>query len=242
MHSKLSLFSMRYLVGALALLGLGCEPLVVGNGKMVTTHTEVPSFIRVEVGGDVALTITEGELSTLTLTGEENMLPHYEVVVRDDRLVIQPKLGGILHQTKQIAGSITVPRLEGIEASGASEATAGAMVSATEVRLSSSGASKIKAGPITAPTVEVGTTGASAIETQGTTSTFRVSASGASTVVAPALTSERLELSVSGSAKVNARASREVKGSASGAAKVVVEGAPPVREVSTSGSSSLTFP
>ncbi len=242
MNSTRSILSQGYLVGALALVALGCEPVVFGNGKIETAQTELPSFVRVAVGGDVNLTVSVGEGTALTLTGEENIVPQYEVVVRDDTLMIEPKQLISLHQTKQIVASISIPRLEGIEVSGASEVTADSLVSDTAVNLETSGSAKIKAGEIVAPRVEIGASGASEVEARGTTKSLEIDASGASKVVASALASEVLVVSASGSAKVGARASQEARGSASGSSEVVVEGAPERRQISTSGSASVTFP
>jgi hypothetical protein len=230
-------------VGFLALaMATGCGPVVVGNGKMVTETKEVALFTQLEVGGGIDITVTEGPLSVLTLSGEENVLPQYEVKVVDGILSIGPKRNTSIQETQTVTGTITVPRLDVVHASGATRVTLGAITSPNNVDIQASGASKISTGLISAPQIHLAASGSSDLEIRGVTPLLDVEASGASKVVASGLASEVLSIAVSGSSNLSARASKEARGEASGASKVVVVGAPALQQISTSGSSSVTFP
>lgn len=220
----------------------GCGPVVIGNGKVVTVTHEVPAFSQLSVGGSIDLTVTVGELSVLTLTGEENVLEAHDVLVRDGVLEISPKDRMAVQPTKGISGSISVPRLDAIDASGATTVRTGVLESQNAVGLVGSGSATIITGTVTAARVNVAASGSSEIRTVGSTPLLRVDASGASDVEAGELASEVLELDASGSASVTAHATKEVRGSASGASDVTVVGSPAVRDIARSGSTSISFP
>ncbi len=220
----------------------GCGPAVIGNGKVVTISQQVAEFTQVVVAGSVQLVATTGELSELTITGEENMLALHDWVVRDGVLRLQPKQGQWLNPTQPITATISVPRLEAVQASGSAVVTAAALVSPSAASVETSGSARVISGPISAPQVNLEASGASEIQTEGATTALNISASGSADIVAAGLMSEVLELSASGSCTVKARASKEARGDASGAAHVVVEGSPGVRSIARSGSTSVSFP
>lgn len=235
--------ALRFLISSLVLLvAAGCGPVTIGDGKMVTKTRELPLFTGVSVGGPVGLTVTEGDLSVLTVTSEDNILPLLNIEVRGNLLVIEPKEGHGLSPTQPIKATISVPRLERLEASGSSKIVTGPLVSGTGVALEVSGSSSVTTGAVSAPSMTIQASGSSTVRCEGWAATVSLEASGASKVTASALAAEDLTVDVSGGSAVTARASKAAHGKASGASAVVIEGSPEVKDVNTSGSSSLRFP
>ncbi len=219
-----------------------CGPAVFGNGKVVTQTKELPVFTKVTVGGGIQLTTSVGELSVLTISGEDNILAEHDISVVQGVLIMKPKPGSMLQPTKPIVADIRVPKLEAINASGASKVVTGVLTSDTAVELEASGASDIQTGLITAPDVNVQGSGSSDVTTSGITTTAKFEVSGASKVTATGLAAEVIDISISGSSHLKARASKEARGSASGASDVTIEGSPAVRHVESSGASDVVFP
>lgn len=177
----------------------------------------------------------------MVFTGEKNIISEYEAVVADGLLTIKPKPLTVLQPSKPLRATVTVPKLESLNASGAATVSTDTLSSDVAVVLEVSGSASVSTGLVTAPKVSVAASGSSEVKTSGITPRAKFEVTGASKVVATGLASEVIEVNVSGSSDLKARASKEARGSASGSSSVAVDGAPAVREIKTSGSSTVLF-
>src|SRR5262245_34224468 len=105
---------------AVALIGLaaGCGlPFQViirgtpGSGKIVEERRSVEAFSAVEAGGALRITVTLGEAPSLTLKGDDNLLPLITSYVTDGCLVLgqQPNTG--LNPSQPIEAIVVTPKL-----------------------------------------------------------------------------------------------------------------------------------
>lgn len=212
-----------------------------GSGVPRTESRTVTDFTRARFGGGLEVTVNEGPLSALVLTGDDNLVPLIDAWVEGGTLVVEPRPDLSLHPVRPLTAAITVPRLDVFAGSGATRATIEAM-RGDAVRLEASGASTLVIGTLAAAGVTAVGSGASAIEAKGAlTTALSVDLAGASIGRFRELTTDTLVLTLSGASKLTATVTQSVRGTASGASAVTLYGSPVTREITTSGASTVVY-
>lgn len=135
---------MRPLTVLVASLFLSCgspDTVLVGNGVLATVERAVPGTTSVTVANWGDLTIRIGSPASLTITGEENLLPHLTSDVTLGKLWLGTEPFLNVRPTRALSYVLTVPSLTGIAVSSSGSVTAPALT-ATDftVDVSSSGA------------------------------------------------------------------------------------------------------
>ena len=223
----------RTLLAALFTL-VGCG--VVGDGQLRTESRTLAAFSRLEVSSAIQVVATSGTRG-LTITAENNVLPHVETLVQNDALIVrmQPLFQATL--TLPIRVELSNDHFEKITASGASNVTLPA-TNASAFSVDASGASVVVVTGLDAQTVNVGESGASSVTLTGSAVELGATLSGASKLLAENLKATQVSINVSGASEAEVRASNNVTGTASGASSVRVWGTP-VINVSSSGASTV---
>lgn len=77
----------------ICMLAFGCllEGSVIGSGKEARETREVANFTQLEFLGVGRIEVTIGNLQSLELSGDDNILPMIETKVTDGRLVIRSR-------------------------------------------------------------------------------------------------------------------------------------------------------
>lgn len=147
---------------------------------------------------------------------------------------------------KQIGGDktklkayISVKKLDKLDVSGACDVFFEEGISAESLILEVSGASDVK-GKINAKTLGVELNGASDITLTGNVQDLKVQASGASDFKGFDLVTNNCDVKVSGASSVHINVSKELNVVASGASDVKYKGSGMIREIRSSGASSVT--
>ena len=191
---------------------------VRGSGNVVTEKRDVSNFKGVHAGGAMQLEITAGKEFSVELEGEDNILPTIKTEVRGDKLYFERKEGRVWSRSR-VTARITMPELDDLDVSGASDATVD-NVETESLRLESSGASRI--------------------EISGEARSLTVAVSGASKLDAENLKTERAKVQASGASKASVFASEGVDVNASGASKINYSGNPKSVNKDASGASSIS--
>jgi hypothetical protein len=229
------------MITVLALAALACisSPfnLVRGSGNVVTETYDVSGFDQVELETIGTLYIEQGDVDSLTVETDDNILPLlivesgngmlslsdqasgqllptagiiFRVTVRDLSLVAANSSGNIF------VGPIEADRLEvQLNASGRVEMDA---VTADEFSISSTGSGDMRVDQVTADTIETKMNASGSVELAGETDSHKVDIRGSGSLHAADLqTSETVvEINASGSATVHATEKLDVSISGSG--------------------------
>jgi putative autotransporter adhesin-like protein len=173
------------------------EAITVGSGRFVTETRPVSGFNSIDVSSAGSVTVTRGEVESVEVTAEDNILPLVETHVVNDRLMLRMIAGAgsltshgvtyriIAREVREIVGSgasrIDLPGLAAaqllVHLSGASTLTASGSVDRLDVTLS--GASRCRLSELDTRVVVATLTGASVGLVHADESLF-VTASGAS--------------------------------------------------------------
>jgi hypothetical protein len=134
---------------------------------------------------------------------------------------------------------ISVKKLDRLSVSGACDVYMEDGISADKLSISFSGASDMK-GKLSVKTLEVEISGASDITLSGTAVTVKVEASGASDFKGFDLATNYCEAKASGASSINITVNKELSANASGASDVRFKGEGLIRDIKTSGASSVS--
>jgi hypothetical protein len=190
---------------------------VAGSGTMKLEKRTVPAFAVVKVSGAFEVEIVAQKEQSLEVEGDDNLLPLIKTEVSGGVLNIHTDTG--FNTKNKLRVRISVPNLDGLDSSGASD---------------------IVASNVKSETFTIDTSGASNIQVSGETKTLDIDMSGAGEVDARDLRAQKVTVDASGAANADVYASEELRVDASGAGKVNYYGDPKNVVQDTSGAAKIT--
>jgi Putative auto-transporter adhesin, head GIN domain len=250
---------------AAALVAAGCDVpstgglgQVVGSGATVTKDFDYTGFTRVTVDSGFQVDIDYGETSEVSVTVDDNLVKeHLEVELDGDTLHI-----GLadLWQYRDVTlrARVVMPRLSGLEVSGASSVVVTRFASGDPLQLTASGSSTVdlaveRVGTITldvsgASRVEGGAamdgltgevSGGSTIQLGGSAVKLALDASGGSHLGLPDLTAQDADLTLSGGSRGEILVTGRLDAEASGGSRLEYAGDPELGTIDASGGSAV---
>lgn len=213
MRTKLMLASLL----AMALVGCGD---IQGNGDIVEQERPVGSFMGVFLAEGLHGEVSVGPELSVKIRGDSNLLGFIRLELREG--VLTSELDGSmgLFPTEPIVVTIVTPKLEELRA-------------ANGTRVSASG--------IAAENFLLRASTRGRVNVSGSARKLTLAAANDSDVQAGGLAVETASISVSGSTDVRLNTTREISGTASGGSSIIIQGNPPLRDVTTSEGSQVHF-
>jgi len=203
----------------LLLLALnGCSfNRTTGSGAMKLEKRDVPAFKALDISGAYEVEIVAQKEQSLEIEGDDNLLPLIKTEVNDGVLSISNEKS---FSTKhKLRVRISLPTLEGISTSGASD---------------------IVASNIKSQDFNINMSGASNLKVSGETYKLDVDLSGAGEVDAKDLHARIVSVDSSGAAQADVYASEELRADVSGAGNVNYYGDPKTVKEGTSGAGTIS--
>jgi hypothetical protein len=241
---------MRSMFGIAAIACLsscGCQlgfivggPGVQGSGVIKEETREVTAFSGIDVGSAFSATVAIGSKPSLTLRGDDNILPLVETEVRDGVLVARIKKDTNYGTRNPIRLTITAPRIESIKACDATKVNA-TLGQSKSLKIEAADASTVEVAGIDSEAIELKARDASRVTLAGRAKGMTLTVSDASTIKAADLPVESVSAKVSDASKAEVRASGSIAGNASDASSIRVLGDPATRSVKTSDASSISY-
>lgn len=208
-----------------------------GSGVAETTTFDLESFdgVRVAHDFDAQIELVEGP-PTVEITVDDNFTDDLEVEVRNGRLEID--LDGRDYRAKVTPTAIiTVPTLNYVHASGASNVTVEGALNEASISLDASGASELRVDVETG-SLTIDASGASSVIVGGTTDRLDVDASGASDIDLDDIVAGTGTVDGSGASSISIGDATEIDGDLSGAATLRAPG-DAINWVDTSGGAGI---
>ncbi len=147
-----------------------------GSGNLKTETRKVADFHALKAGGALHVNLTVGPATSFKIEGEDNILPLIKSEVKDGQLEIYAE--GRFNAYKEITVTITTPKIDALDVSGASELDATG-IDAVKLTVDFSGASHVKLdGHANSITGEL--SGASELKAKGSIDNVELDLSGAS--------------------------------------------------------------
>lgn len=214
------------------------DDAIVGSGvERTDDYTFDTELDAVSVGEIVDVTIVidaTAEASSLTLTGDDNVLDELEVETNGSTLVIGTDRYLNFRVRERPRAELVMPAIREIDTGGAANVTVDDLGATDTLRISSGGGSTVSTNGDLID-LEIDASGGAIIRHRGEVTTVAVDASGGSRVevVDPIGTAT---VDASGGATVRVNTAR-ISGSLSGGSRAIVPGTASVVDVDTSGGS-----
>jgi Putative auto-transporter adhesin, head GIN domain len=202
------------------------------------------AFSSIKVSGGIDVYLTQGSDEAVAVSASKDKYKEdIKTEVRDGELHIYYKnsdgLGIYLNGTnKKLRVYVSFKTLEKVTASGASDVVVTGLLEVPVFSLNMSGASDFK-GQVKVNSLKVDISGASDVKISGSAADAYIEASGASDAKCYDLVTENCKVSASGASDINITVNKELNVSATGASDVYYKGTCVIKEMRSSGASSI---
>lgn len=201
----------------------------------------VSGFHAIEVSSAVNLYLSQGNEDAVAVSATEpRFRDNIKTEVKDGVLhIYYQNVGhGFGIGNKKLRAYVSVKTLTNLQASGASDVIVSGTLSSPGLEVHLSGASDFK-GAVEAGSLKVHISGASDMTVKGTVASLSVDASGASDFKGYDLVSENCDINASGASDIKITCNRESNANATGASDIHIKGNGVIRNMHSSGSSSV---
>jgi hypothetical protein len=244
-------------IGCLVLTLAGCVNFgyIVGTGAIVDRTYDYQDFNEVQISSNFQFQITQSSTYGVSVSAHENIVEHLDIVQAGKTLRVNFKSGSYTNTDVKV--TITMPELDRLTASGASQGSAQGFKSSADfeasvtgasqtdlnietgaAKLDISGASKIS-GTLKAADTRINISGASRCEINGTAGSTRIDVSGVSHFDSPDFQMQNTDITVSGVSDANVNTLGDLSINASGASKVNYSDSPNLKNIQVSGASKI---
>lgn len=234
------------LAGIALVVAIACDDITVGTGVSITgsgTPTtrdyDVTGFSAVDISSAFSATVARSAIPSVAVTTDDNVIDEVIVERRGTTLHVGLRSGISLRRVEELAVAIAMPALRSVSVSGASNASLSGFTSERSVEISASGASTV-VGDLIAERVEIDLSGASRVEITGLAPQASVKASGGSRVELGGFQVREASVRLDGASTARVSVADTLTSvNVTGASKLTYIGDPDLRNVYTSGASSV---
>jgi carbon monoxide dehydrogenase subunit G len=226
----------------LPIVAMGCsitinsQPPVTGSGVPLTETRSIENFESLSLATSADIVVTCGEEPSLTITGDDNLLPLITTNVVGNRLEIECDQN--IRPRTQTTVQLTVPTLSSVSISGSGDITVKGMA-ATDADFSISGSGSI-GGDIAANSLDVSIAGNGDVTCTGSVPRIDISVAGSGDVNLMNVAADNVEVSIAGSGAVAVNAEKSLDVSIVGSGDVTYSGSAQVSK-SILGSGSISM-
>jgi len=207
-----------------------------GSGNVIKEIREVSLFHGIDAGGAFKITVKKGDVQSLEIESDDNLMPLIKSKVKDGILELYTK--GSISNSSKFNVYIVTSHLDDIDISGACTMESKDRFDEQNMEIEASGASELEF-KIKTNRLELDASGASHVYLNGFANSADMEVSGASSVKAYELEINKVEVDCSGAANTYINVKESLNGEASGASNISYKGNPKVVNIETSGAGSV---
>lgn len=199
-------------------------------------------FSGIEISGAISLYLSQGKESAVAVTASDaDLLEKIKTVVRNNVLYISLDTRGMSWKkwgNTGIKAYVTFENLSKLEASGACNIKTVGTMKLDDLKIQLSGASDFT-GEVDVDNLRVDVTGASQANLKGKAEKAQMIATGASSIKSFDLISSYCKIDASGASSIRVNVSKEMSAEASGASSIQYKGEAIIKDINSSGISSV---
>jgi hypothetical protein len=226
----------HFLILLFAVITITSCNYTTGSGNIVTETRKTDNFDAISVGGSFEVEIKTGDVISVVVEADDNIMKYIETRVTGNTLKINTE---DLHNYSDVHMKvyITAPSINSIKASASAEVVANNILnSSSKLTFKASSSASIKA-EVDSPEIETDANSSATITLTGKTKTHKTEASSSADIKTFGLLSENTTANVSSSASIQVYASVNLNAKASSSGSVEYKGAATVtKSESSSGS------
>ena len=221
-----------------------CVQLVFAQKQFVVDeHAEMrlldKSFNAIKVSGGIDIYLSQSDKESVAVSAsEEKYKANIKTIVEDNTLKIYYDGDKSWSKNRKMMVYISFVNLTKLDAAGASDITVAGTITSVALAMQLSGASDFK-GDVRVTSLYINLSGASDVKISGKAATLTIESSGASDVKGYDLAVEMCTAKASGASDINVTVNKELTAHASGASNIYYLGAGIIKEVHSTGASSV---
>jgi hypothetical protein len=198
------------------------------------------SFNAIKVSGGIDLYLSQYETESVAVSASEDQFrERIKTVIENGTLKIYYDGDKMWNKgNKKLKAYVSFKNLENLTASGASDVVIAGSIAVPALRIDCSGASDFK-GAVKVDKLTIELSGASDAKISGSASEVSIQSSGASDVKAYELVTDNCTAKASGASDINITVNKELNVHVSGASDVFYKGSAVIRDMHTSGASTV---
>ncbi len=197
--------------------------VIEGSGDLVTENRELDEFESIDNSGPFDLYVVVGEIQSVSISIDDNLVEVVETRVRRGTLEIYTKDNIRSHRRSRI--DITVPKLEELTISGSGDVEL-ENVSGEEFDLQISGSGDVELTEMNTQELYVSVSGSGDVRADGTARNLEIGISGSGDIDARDLEAEDVTVKIHGSGDVKVNASESFYGRVYGSGDITYWGNP----------------
>lgn len=240
--TKMLLIILLALSPGCARMGFMSREEKVGSGTIIVQQYPLQDFNALDVSNAFKVTVSRAGEYHVQVDIDDNLKEFVVVKVEGETLKLGMN-GDYNYRVGEdsMKASITMPDMVALNMSGATRCVARGFKSDHDLRVDLSGASALTGSDLTAGRVKLKLSGASKIKgLTGSAKALDLRCSGASHANLGEFPVQKVEADISGASTARVSAAESLKGSASGASKLIYKGSPAVKAVTVSGASKVS--
>ena len=205
-----------------------------GSGDLITETRAVSGFDKVVLSGSGKVVINQGEMESLSIETDDNVMPYIDVEVTGQTLRLGFKEGASMVSPSDLVFTVGVDDLAGLSISGSGDILA-ETIEVEHLEVSVSGSGNVQIEGLSASQVEAKISGSGEIDLAGEVGAQSITISGSGKYLAEDMCSAAVEVKISGSGDATVCATENLDANISGSGSVNYYGRP---AVSSTGSGS----
>jgi len=214
------------------------KTIVKDDNAVARTLNE--SFHAIKISGGIDLYLSQYETESIAVSAsEEKYRENIKTVVENGVLrIYYDNKSGWSNGNKKLKAYVSFKTLNHLQASGACDVQVAGTIQVPSLSMEMSGASDFK-GALAVTNLSLDLSGASDVKITGTATEVNIESSGASDVKAYDLIADICHAKASGASDINITVNKEMTANASGASDIFYKGSCTVKEVHSSGASTI---
>lgn len=214
---------------------------IKGNGNVIQKKRSTASYDQIKMAGFFDVELVSGTEGSITITGEENLIPHIITEVDGNELIIKTENGYNLQTSKRTGILVQVPfeSLDEVSLTGSGNIIGKDVIKSTAFKTKLTGSGDLQLS-LDAESVESMLVGSGDIQLQGTTQKVLHQITGSGDIDAFDLKATDAEANISGSGDINLHCDGTLKVRISGSGDVNYVGNPSKEDSKIAGSGDVS--
>lgn len=209
------------------------------SGNQISKDINIKPFDHLVIKNNFEVTISQGETESLSLQGDENIMPYLEIKQNNGKLTIGLEDGLTLSNIDPIIVSITLINLKKLEISGINDVKSNSIINIDQLDLQISGKTNLTID-IKVNQLDCDISGISNIDIKGSTNTLNIESSGKSNIRVNDLKAKNVKLESSGISNIDVHASHSLYIESSGLGNIRYKGEPKDTDFDASGLTNIS--
>lgn len=214
---------------------------IPGNGNVKKETREVTGFTGVTLSGNMNVHLAYGTSNTITVEGDENLLPYIETKVEDGNLEVKSKDKVGLKSRNKLIVYVSLTRLSELRVSGSGNITGtGDFSNDGKTNISVSGSGNINVGINSFNETKIAISGSGNVTLKGkNTNNIDATISGSGNIDCSDVSCDDVSAHVSGSGNIKVFANKSIDARVSGSGNIYYKGSATNINLKSSGSGKI---